>query len=171
MIEIVKFNVKKYIRPVAVLYDRIFAAPPWNDKPKGEKVAMADILKDLAMRSAQGLLAISREEPIGFAWGFQLSTLNFAILKYSNSWNQDYIYKALPKITGFYVAEVAILENYRKKGLATAMVSGLTEDEYPAFMRTMKGSPMEKIATNQLQMSMLDIQDPEDERRVIYLRL
>lgn len=169
MIEIVKFDVQR-LPQVAILYDQVFTAPPWNDPPLGEEKAIEYITGELSKSLAVAYLAIANDSPVGFAWGYMTSASGFATSKYVEPDNRLYIFNMVPKRKCFYIDEVGMAPDYRKKGYATQMVDMLTEDESSLLMRTMKGSPMEKIAAR-LQMVKLDIKDPEDTRRVIYYRL
>lgn len=184
MIEIVKYD-GQYLAQVADLYDRVFTGPPWFDPPLGQEAAVEYIRKELSKPLAVALLALDIILPIGFAWGYQLTASEFANSKYNEPNSRNLILTSLPsRQSYFYISEVGIDPaeetetdpKYRGKGYATTMVTQLSQKRPPLLMRTIENSPMRKIAENQLQMTpiiapWLNIQDPEDERRVIYIKV
>ena len=182
MVEILNFQ-PKYIAEVADLYDRIFTGPPWFDPPLGQEEAAKYIQKELSKTLAIALLALDNNLPVGFAWGYQLTASVFAKSKYDNPDSRPLVLKSLPTLNYFYISEVGIDPaetktgpKYRGKGYATSMATKLSQRKAPLLMRTIESSPMRKIAENQLQMTpvvapWLNIQDPEDARRVIYIKV
>lgn len=182
MIEILNFQ-PNYVTQVADLYDRVFTGPPWFDPPLGQEEAVKYIQKELGKTLAIALLALNENLPVGFAWGYQLTTSDFADSKYNNPDSKQLVLKSLPSLNYFYISEIGIDPaetkigpKYRGKGYATTMATQLSQGRIPLLMRTIENSPMRKIAENQLQMTpvvapWLNIQDPENDRRVIYIKV
>ena len=182
MIEVLNFRAK-YIAQVADLYDRVFTGPPWFDPPLGQEAAVEYIREEVSKPLAIALLALDVVLPVGFAWGYQLTTFEFATSKYNEPNSRNLILTSLPSRKYFYISEVGVDPaetetgpKYRGKGIATTMVAQLSSMGQPLLMRTIENSPMRKIAENQLQMTpivapWLNIQDPENNRRVIYIKV
>lgn len=168
--EIINFN-QKYLAQVAVLYDQVFMAPPWNDKALGLETAMAYIQSELDKPIARASLAIADSTPVGFAWGYQSN--GFPESKYEPE-NRPIINSIIPNRSFFYISEVGVSPDFRRQKIGSELIRRLVQDEN-LLMRTLNVSPMLNIALNQLKMTPiispnLYLQDPENPNRVILIK-
>lgn len=173
--EIVNFS-DNYLAQVADLYDRVFTGPPWFDPPLGQEEAVRYIQGELTKPFSRALLAISRQTPIGFAWGYQSTNLKFARSKYELPTSQDEIFQIVSDYSYFYISEVGVDPSLQGQGVGTLLAENLVTNQLPLLMRTLNTSPMLAIATNKLSMvpiiaPWLDKKDPENSNRVILVKI
>jgi len=185
-INIEPFNLENDLANTASLYANIFSGPPWNEytqctvdkiffgketKPGelcnkcGSELVLAYpldetkdyIKKEYSRPNSSFLIAKSRTELIGFAWGFIYNQpSDFVTEKYRTEEMQQRVIKTLENngvsSNFFYFSEAGVIGNFRGRGLSNQLSGKLIDQakilNCPIVMRTNCLSPMVKIAQN-----------------------
>jgi ribosomal protein S18 acetylase RimI-like enzyme len=115
-VRIVNFE-EKYRNSLVKLYIEIWKEPPWNEFFWTPELVNEDINFGLSQKDFVGILAINpNEEVIGFTWGYKLPLEKFPFLK-----------NVVEEKT-FYIDELGVRADYRKRKIGTLLTNKLTEE-------------------------------------------
>ena len=116
-------DAKPYRASFVGSYQTVFADPPYNERFFPSE-AEAVIHKTLQTKDHITLLCVKEELVIGFGFAIPVSSRSSVIQKLRG---------LLPVSNSFYLAELGVLEKYRRRGLGRA----LTEHRIRIQMRTL----------------------------------
>ena len=134
---------------------------------------------ELSKPLALGITISNFGQQSGFGWGYGLNGQDFAKYKYNKSLSQKGIAEIVGDVNFFYISEVGIIPQLQGMGFGMKITLALANQaeiyNLPILMRTNSESPMVNIA-NKLGMKQIvgpnmKQQDPENAKRVIFLKL
>jgi ribosomal protein S18 acetylase RimI-like enzyme len=97
------------------LYKEIWKEPPWNEYFWNDEIVNEEINSALNQKDFVGKLAINSNDIIGFTWGYSLP-------------NKFHFLDDLRNLKTFYIAELAVERNFRRRGIGTKLVNMMIED-------------------------------------------
>jgi GNAT superfamily N-acetyltransferase len=110
---------------------RVMLVEPWTVSR-----VTSDIYRETTTAGAKCLLAYKRRRLVGFAWGYPKTVTPEVCKKLDASGLEQQL-----RGDYFYVDEVAVLPNYRKRGIATRLFAKLIDGENNrVFLRTHAGT-------------------------------
>lgn len=128
---------------VAELYAEIYAEPPYNEGPADVADFTSGWPQRIGQRNFRLVVARRADEPIGFAFGYQLST--------RTQWWDGALTPLPGEITTehsgrtFAIIEIAVRQPYRQHGvgrlLHTHLIAGLSEERITLVVRPEAPAP------------------------------
>ncbi|HLP79096.1 MAG TPA: GNAT family N-acetyltransferase [Acidobacteriota bacterium] len=116
------------------MYANIFAAPPWN-----ETWTRADVQAEYEQVKQKpgfaGIAKVVQDKLVGFAWGYDVLTQNTNRVDFLTI-SERLESNGIRANDTFYLADVGVLNEFRKQGIATQMLKALIPQKQFVCYRT-----------------------------------
>lgn len=122
----VRSNDLYWIEKISAVYCQIWQEPPWNEYFWIPAQVVKEIRRELRKKNASCFIAVrlDNNQAIGFTWGYQINKKASRIISSGNQ--LDKFFESNESV--FYVDELAINSQYRKRGIGGSLSAVLVKD-------------------------------------------